>query len=157
MHSTWGCITHSCYITLARKFKTSGLGWKWWFNYYLWTTTTTERGKKASKHFFFFNFFFLAHTNPPLSHVPALSPAPAQPTRMPWSFGLPLPRYGPCGHAVPRGVPSFLATPRSTSFTRCSSALRKPHQLRSPSFGCRLLLATALARRVTIGSLSTEL
>lgn len=77
MHSTWGCITHSCYITLARKFKTSGLGWKWWFNYYLWTTTTTERGKKASKHFFFF-FFFSTHKPTPLSRpsfVPSSCPA----------------------------------------------------------------------------------
>lgn len=80
MHSTWRCITHSCYITLARKFKTSGLGWKWWFNYYLWITTTTAREKKGLKTFFFF-FFPLCLKPAHLSHysdfVPSSLPAPA--------------------------------------------------------------------------------
>lgn len=46
MHSTWHCITHSCYITLARKFKTSGLGWKGGFNFLMDNNNTRDRGKK---------------------------------------------------------------------------------------------------------------
>lgn len=119
MHSTWRCITHSCYITLARKFKTSGLGWKWWFNYYLWITTTTAREKKGLKTFFFF-FFPLFKARPSLTLqrlCPQLPPSPCggeqPPGRAPsggdfWAW------LGCFGHTVPlpsEGVPSFLATP----------------------------------------------
>lgn len=87
MHSTWRCITHSCYITLARKFKTSGLGWKWWFNYYLWTTTTTGREKKGLQTLIF--LFFKTHPSLTLQLLcPQLLPSlrDGAAAKLPWGW-----------------------------------------------------------------------
>lgn len=136
MHSTWRCITHSCYITLARKFKTSGLGWKWWFNYYLWTTTTTGREKKGLQTLIFL-FLKPAHLSHYSYFVPSSFPACVMvqqpschgdglPARAGSGLGLRSPSSsgsssGPFGHAVPlssEGVPSFPAAPEAPTAER---------------------------------------